>query len=81
MLDDIELVESPQPISVTQSTSFVTFLTETSPTGGAMSFTTELIHLTRAVYLRTIFLWPQAAADRTANSWSVGDLVALSASA
>lgn len=42
MLDDMELVESPQPISVTQSNSFVTFLTESSPTGRAMSFTTEL---------------------------------------
>ena len=42
MLDDIELVESPQPISVTQSNSFVTFLAESSRTGRAMSFTTEL---------------------------------------
>ena len=42
MLDDIELVESPQPISVTQSNSLVTFLTESFPTGRAMSFTTEL---------------------------------------
>ena len=42
MLDDIELVEFPQPISATQSNLFVTFLTDTSPTGGAMSFTTAL---------------------------------------
>jgi hypothetical protein len=42
MLDDMELVEPPQPISVAQSNSFVTFLTESSPTGRAMSFTTEL---------------------------------------
>ena len=42
MLDDIELVEPPQPISVTQFNSFVTFLTETFPTNRAMSFKTEL---------------------------------------
>jgi hypothetical protein len=42
MLYDMELVESPQPISVTQSNSFVTFLTESPPTGRATSITTEL---------------------------------------
>ena len=30
-------------------------------------------HLTRAVFLRALTLWPRAAADRSANSWSVDD--------
>jgi hypothetical protein len=42
MLDDMELVEFPQPISVIQSNSFVTSLTGSSPAGRAMSFTKEL---------------------------------------
>jgi hypothetical protein len=42
MLDHMELVESLQPISVTHSNSFVTFLSERPPTGRAISFTTEL---------------------------------------
>jgi hypothetical protein len=53
MLDAMELVEAPEPISVTQSNSFVTFLAESSPTVRA---------ITRAVYLRTIA--PLAASSR-----------------
>jgi hypothetical protein len=45
MLDVMELVGSPQPISVTQFNSFVTFPPESFLTGRAVSFTTELTSL------------------------------------
>jgi hypothetical protein len=77
MLDDT--VESAQAISVTQSSSFVTFLTESSPKGvrGHSELTSIQLAPCNSAYLP---LAPRAA-DRSANSWSVDDLVAFSASA